>query len=182
MENDGTDSPGVSRREILERVAAGGAGQVAGGDGSDRCTRTACSVMAVSLGTSTSQGLARSASTPAGRPAARLTAARSPPGCCRRPVAALDCCTGRTSCWFIRPGSIKGTSGMRDGMSRNGWSFRDRRGTLEPGAPPERGRRAFPTQYLTPPELGLPQKATHGARCQLVRSACSSSAARPTSV
>src|SRR2546426_12141843 len=32
MENDGTDSPGVSRREFLERVAAGGAGlAVAGG-------------------------------------------------------------------------------------------------------------------------------------------------------
>src|SRR5207245_7620074 len=32
MKNDGTDSPGVSRREFLERVAAGGAGlAVAGG-------------------------------------------------------------------------------------------------------------------------------------------------------
>src|SRR5437667_3272289 len=32
MENDGTDSPGVSRREFLERLAAGGAGlAVAGG-------------------------------------------------------------------------------------------------------------------------------------------------------
>src|SRR2546426_11845939 len=31
MENDGTDSPGVSRREFLERLAAGGAGPAGAG-------------------------------------------------------------------------------------------------------------------------------------------------------
>src|SRR2546426_12785029 len=31
MENDGTDSPGVSRREFLERLAAGGAGLAGAG-------------------------------------------------------------------------------------------------------------------------------------------------------
>lgn len=49
------------------------------------------------------------------------------------------------------------------GGSRDGWSYRGRRGKLEPGASPKRGRRAFPNPPnpgLLPPKSWFPKERT----------------------